>query len=66
MSLLAGECPTTEVKLKVALHLENYRQPVRFRANPLEAHGQIFFKLNPYGHSPYVTSSLTRRWVCLL
>jgi hypothetical protein len=25
-----------------------------------------FFQLNPCGNSPYVTSSLTRRWVCLL
>jgi hypothetical protein len=26
----------------------------------------FFFQLNPYGHSPYVTTSLTRGWVCLL
>jgi hypothetical protein len=26
----------------------------------------FFFKLNPCGHIPYVTSSLTRRWVCRL
>jgi hypothetical protein len=34
---------------------------------PLETHDQRFFpQLNPCGISPYVTSSLTRRWVCLL
>jgi hypothetical protein len=27
--------------------------------------GDFFFQLNPYGHSPYVTS-LTRKFVCLL
>jgi hypothetical protein len=26
----------------------------------------IFFQLNSYGNRPYVTSSLTRRWGCLL
>jgi hypothetical protein len=26
----------------------------------------FFLQLNPCGHSPYVTSSLTRKWVCLL
>jgi hypothetical protein len=26
----------------------------------------FFFQLNPCGHSPYVTSSLMRRWVCHL
>jgi hypothetical protein len=32
----------------------------------LESHDQRFlFQLNPWGHSPYVTSSLTRGWVCV-
>jgi hypothetical protein len=45
---------------------------VRLVAMPLETDGQVFFfflgggQLNPCGHSPYVTSSLMRRWVCLL
>jgi hypothetical protein len=26
----------------------------------------LFLQLNPYGHNPGVTSSLTREWVCLL
>jgi hypothetical protein len=42
-----------------------YRQSVRLGAKLLEAHEQ-FFKLNPCGHSPYVTPSLTRGLVCLL
>jgi hypothetical protein len=25
-----------------------------------------FFQVNPCGHSPYATSSLTRGWVCFL
>jgi hypothetical protein len=33
----------------------------------LEAHDQRFFsQLNYCGNSPYITSSLTRRWLCLL
>jgi hypothetical protein len=36
-------------------------------ARPLEAHDQnFFFQQNSCGNSPYVASSLTRRWVCLL
>jgi hypothetical protein len=45
----------------------------RFTANrfvlasvPWGSRPVIFFQLNPCGHSPYVTSSLTRRWFCLL
>jgi hypothetical protein len=34
--------------------------PLRLTTN------NFFSKLNPCGHSPYVTSSLTRRWVCRL
>jgi hypothetical protein len=32
----------------------------------LETHNQYFFQLNACGYSPYVTSSLTRGWVCCL
>jgi hypothetical protein len=45
----------------------------RFSANklvlapsPLRITTTDFFLLNPCSHSPYVTSSLTRGWVCLL
>jgi hypothetical protein len=45
----------------------------RFAANqfvlavkPLETHDHTFFQLNSCGDCPFVTSSLTRRWECLL
>jgi hypothetical protein len=45
----------------------------RFTANqfflasaPWDPRPDIFFQVNSCGNSPYVTSSLTRRWVCLL
>jgi hypothetical protein len=45
----------------------------RFTANqfvlgpsPLRLTNRVFFHLNPYSHTPYVTSSLMRRWVCLI
>jgi hypothetical protein len=45
----------------------------RFTANqfvlvpsPLRLTTDNFFQLNPCGHSPYVTSSVTGRWVCHL
>jgi hypothetical protein len=43
-----------KIKVKVTLRLAIYRQSDRL--------GQV----NPCGHSPYVTSSLTRSWVCVL
>jgi hypothetical protein len=59
---------SVEVKAKVTLRLAVYRQSVRLGVKPLETHDQrsFFFRLNPCGNSPYVTFSLTRRWVCLL
>jgi hypothetical protein len=54
------------VKVKVTLRLAVFPQLVRPGVKPLETHDQIFLQLNPCEHSPYVTSSLTRRWVCLL
>jgi hypothetical protein len=35
------------------------------RQAPWDSRPKIFFQLNPWGHSPYVTS-MTRGWVCLL
>jgi hypothetical protein len=55
-----------EVKVIVTLRLTVYRQPVPLGAKPLELTTNFFFQLNPCGRSPYVTSSLTRKWVCLL
>jgi hypothetical protein len=55
------------VKVKATPRLTVYRQSVRLGAKPLEDHDQmIFCKMKPCGHSPYVTVSLTRGWVCLL
>jgi hypothetical protein len=54
------------VRVRVILRLAAYRQSVRLGAKPLETNGQICFQLNTRGHSRYVTSSLTRGWVCLL
>jgi hypothetical protein len=43
------------------------RQTVRLGVRPLQDHDQRFlFPTELCGNSPYVTSSLTRRWVCLL
>jgi hypothetical protein len=55
-----------EVKVRLTLWLAVYRQSVHLGVKPLHTHGQRFFQLNPCGHSTYITSSLTRRWVCLL
>jgi hypothetical protein len=50
------------VRVRVTLRLAVYLQSVRLGAEPLETHGQIFFsQMNTCGHSPYITSSLTRR-----
>jgi hypothetical protein len=48
------------------LRLAVYRQSVRLGDKPLQIHDQYFFQLNTCGYSPYVTSSLTREWVCRL
>jgi hypothetical protein len=60
----------TKIKVKVTLRLAVYRQSVRLGAKLLEAHDQrfiiTFLQLKPCGRSPYVTSSLTGGWVCLL
>jgi hypothetical protein len=58
---------TAPVKVRVTLQLAVYRQSVRLGVKPLECHYQrFFFQLNPCGNSPYVTSCLTRTFVCLL
>jgi hypothetical protein len=56
---------TVLVRIRVPLRLAVYRQSLRLGVKPLETHGQNFFsQLSTYGHSPYITSSLTRGWVC--
>jgi hypothetical protein len=55
------------VRVIVTSRLTVYRQSVCLSAKPLETQGQnFFFQLNTCGHSPYVTSSLTRGWICRL
>jgi hypothetical protein len=55
------------VKVKVTLRLAVYRQSLRLGVKPLEdSRPDFFFQLNSCGNSPYVTFSLTRRFVCLL
>jgi hypothetical protein len=68
-SLQAGDhlTPTTyssNCRLKTILSRKSKSsQSVRLGVKPLEAHDQryffFFFQLNPCGHSPYVTPSLT-------
>jgi hypothetical protein len=58
---------TTYNRVRVTLRLAAYHQAVRLGDKPLETHDQRFVvKLNICGHSPYVTSPLTRGWVCHL
>jgi hypothetical protein len=47
-------------KVKVILRLTDYRHLIRCGAKPLETHDHRCFQLNSCGHSPYVSSSLTR------
>jgi hypothetical protein len=52
---------------RVTIRLAVYRRSIRLGVKTLETHDQQFiFQLNTCGHSPHVTSSLTRGWVCLL
>jgi hypothetical protein len=53
------------VRVRVTLRLAVYRQSV-LAPSPLRLTTSILFQLNTCGYSPYVTSSLTRWWVCRL
>jgi hypothetical protein len=72
--LPTGDCLTTNSLLELStlkvtvsyFTTGGIRQSVHLSAKPLEDHDQRFFQLNPYGHSPYVISSLMRWYVCLL
>jgi hypothetical protein len=63
---LNGDCLTNEsFRVRVTLRLAVYRQSVFLGDNPLRLTIINFvFQLNTFGYSPYVTSSLTRGWVC--
>jgi hypothetical protein len=62
---IAVKISKVKVKFKVTLRLAVYRQSVRLGVKSLETYDHNFFPTEPCGNSPYVTSSLTRRWVCL-
>jgi hypothetical protein len=67
VSGLSTTYSTRTERVRVTLGLAVYRQSVLLGDKPLETHDQyFFFQPNACGHSPYVTSSLTRGWVCLL
>jgi hypothetical protein len=51
---------------RVTLRPAVYSQSVRLGNKPLETHDQHLFQLNTCGYSPYVTSSMTKGWVCRL
>jgi hypothetical protein len=51
---------------RVTLRLAVYRQSFRLVAKPLETHDQYIFQLNTCGFSPYITSCMTRGWICRL
>jgi hypothetical protein len=54
------------IRVGVTLRLAVYCQSVHLGAKHFETHDQYFFQLNICGYNPYVTSSLTRGWVCRL
>jgi hypothetical protein len=63
------EIMSHQVKVGVTLRLAVYRQSLRLVASPLRCTTRdcfFFLQLNPSVHSPYVASSLTRGWGCLL
>jgi hypothetical protein len=53
-------------RVRVIFRLSVNRQSVSLGVESLETHDQIFFfsELNPCRHSPYITFSLTKGWVC--
>jgi hypothetical protein len=56
-----------KVRVRVTLRLAVYRLSARPGVRPVDTHDQgLFLQPSPCGDSPYVTSSLTRRWVWLL
>jgi hypothetical protein len=57
---------TLRLRVRVTLRLSVDRQSVRLGDKLLETQDQKFVQLNILFHSPYVTTSLTRGWVCSL
>jgi hypothetical protein len=56
-----GDYPTSNsFRITVSLRLAVYRQSVHLGDKTLEVTTNNFFQLNTCGHSPYITSSLSR------
>jgi hypothetical protein len=56
-----------QLRVRVTLLLAVHCQSVRHGDTPFETHDEQFFlQLSTCGHSPYVTSSQTRGWICRL
>jgi hypothetical protein len=53
-------------KVEFTSALAVYSKSARLVTKSLDAHDQSSLQMNLRSHSPYVTSSLTRRWVCPL
>jgi hypothetical protein len=60
VSTLAYQFNTVTLRLAVS------RQSFHLGDNPLRLTTNNLLKINTCGHSPYVTSSLTRGWICRL
>jgi hypothetical protein len=63
--LLAGDCPTTKSQAGGYDWGFTASQFV-LATSPLTPMTRIIFQMNTCGYRPYVTSSLTRGWVCRL
>jgi hypothetical protein len=57
---------TVNAKSKLLYDLQFTVNQFILALSPLRPTTRHFFQRNCYGNRPYVTSSLTRRWVCLL
>jgi hypothetical protein len=65
-NILHKEVQPSDSWVRVTLRLAVCRQSVHLADKPHETHDQHSFQLNTCFHSPYVTSTLTRGWVCSL
>jgi hypothetical protein len=62
-----GNWPIVRVRVRVLYDWQFTAKQFVLAPSPLRLTARIFFsQLNTCGHSPYITSSLTRGWVCHL
>jgi hypothetical protein len=54
------------VRVRVLYDLRFTANQFLWRRAPWDSRPVMFFQLNTCGHSPYITSTLTRGWVCRL